>query len=500
MKGLFQVLNLYQFNETYLQFDSDDRGILEDLSEYFTFEVEGAKFMPAYKNKYWDGKIRLCNLRNQTLYKGLLLYIIKFCKDRNIHLNIDSELKYEKDSFSFDEFIDTLNLSITPYDFQIEAFKESVKRKRLTILSPTSSGKSFSIYLLIRYALYNYKDSDKKILITVPTIDLTSQLLDEFVDYDKSFNIRDHVHIVKGGEEKSTDKKTIISTWQSVYKESRDFYDQFMMIIADEAHQCKAESIKGIFEKSISTKYRFGFTGTLDGLQYNKLIIEGLCGPVYKTVSTKELMDREIVSELKIKCMKLNYDKDICKTVSKLSFQEEQKLIESLPQRNQFIKKIANNIDDDKNVLILALKIEHIKTLETIIKNDTKKDVYVVYGGTEAEQRENIRKLAGKKNGIIIIATYGVYSTGINIKNLQYIINAVGAKSTIRVLQSIGRGLRKDGKDNKITVIDIVDDFTYNKKQNYALKHFLERIGIYIKERFSYKIYNINIETNERVI
>jgi len=485
-------VNIYELNESYCTFDSDDRGILTELKEYFSFDVPNARFMPAYKNKMWDGKFYLANINTQRIYKGLIPYIKQFCIDREYDF-FDDHPESENINFDIEAFLSTINLPFSPYDFQVAAIKHSIEQGRATLLSPTASGKSLIIYCLIRFFMEKCKG---KILVCVPTIGLVTQLTQEFKDYDPTFDIEPHIHHIYQGQEKTSNKKIFLSTWQSVYKLTRKFFEQFDTIICDEAHTMSGESVKGIFEKSATTKYRFGLTGTLNGIEYNRLIIEGLCGPVYETTKTKELIKKHITSDLIVKCTVLKYPQKIREANKNMKYQDEMKFIVNHDPRNRFIAKLAKQIPD-KNMLILTAYRDHITLLKAELEL-VGKTVYVVTGDTPPEERERIRQLAEIENGIVILATFGVYSTGINIKNIQYLVFATGSKSLIRVLQSIGRGLRKDGKLNKLVVFDLIDDFSYisktgTKYTNTILKHFFERIKIYTDQQFEYKLHNINI-------
>lgn len=479
---------IYDVDHTYVQLDSSDRGILHNISDYFTFEVPNAKYMASYKAKRWDGKIRLLNGMSFKIYKGLLPYILSFLdeiEDVEVELEESLENNPEQNIIDMTKFYESLNLSLTPFDYQAEAVDHSIKEKRVTLISPTSSGKSLMIYCIIRFLL----NMDKKILLTVPNIGLVTQMVGDFKEYNGDWDVDGNVHQIYEGQDKNSDKPVYCSTWQSVYELGKSYFSQFDAILVDEAHGCSAESLKGILEKAPNAEYRIGFTGTLQETQCHRLVIEGLLGKARQIVDTKELTERGIVSKLKVNCAVLKYNDEIRGLNKKLSYQEEMKFIQDYTPRNDVIKGIINNIKG--NTLILTAYRSHIKILEKLFPDKT---VYVVHGGIDPKDREIIRKKVEKEDGVIVIATYGVYSTGVNVKNLQYVMFATGSKSQVRVLQSIGRGLRKDGKENKVILLDLVDDFAFKKKKNYILKHFFERIRIYENQSFEYKLVNVKLK------
>lgn len=493
-----EILHIYSVDETYVRLDGD-RNILLDVYDFFTFEVPNSAFNPLVKNRLWDGKIKLLNLDNLKIYKGLIPYIVKFAENKGWKLDIEESLK-DNNGFNINvkEFIKSLDIdkTIVPnaYDFQEESIEISLRDSRKTLVSPTSSGKSFIAYCLTRFF---FNMVPKKILICEPTIHLVNQMLVEFSAYSKSWDAEKFIHKIYEGQSKNTDKKIVITTWQSLYKESREYFNQFDVIICDECHTLKSSSIKGIFEKSTNTKYRYGLTGTLDNKQCHRLVIEGLTGPAKQVAKTKELIDRKIVSDLNIKCVLLKYNDSIRSDNKKMTYPEQIDFVVHYKPRNVMIATMVSCINKEENTLILTdyhEKKRHIEMLTNEIKKISDKKIVIVNGKTPADERESIRQYTEKNNGIVIIATYGVYSTGVNIKNLQNVICATNSKSQIKVLQSIGRGLRRDGKTNKITVYDIVDDFSYKGKKTYLLEHFLERVKIYIAEGFKYKISNISLK------
>lgn len=490
-------LIINKVNEVYLKVTCE-KHFAKELSEYFTFFVPGYQFVPAYRNRIWDGKIRLFDLRNNCLYIGLLSYLQLFCKERNYTFEIQDNLDVQ-DEFSVyhaQKFAESLNLEsagrpITANEHQIKAFIHVMQQRRALILSPTASGKSLIIYLIVRQLL-DYQNL--KGLIIVPTTSLVEQLYSDFSDY--GFDSQNNVHRIYQGKEKESTLPVIISTWQSLYKLPKEYFEQFDYIIGDEAHLFKAQSLTTILTSCTKAKYRIGLTGTLDGTKTHKLVLEGLFGEVEKVISTKELIDKGKLSNFDIKCLVIKHSDEDCLIMKDKTYQDEIKYLIENEQRNKFIKNLAVSLQ--KNTLVLYQMVDkHGKILYNLIK-DTKnigeRKVFFVHGGVEAEDREEIRKIMEIENDAIIVASFGTFSTGINIKNLHNIIFAMPTKSTIRTLQSIGRGLRQNEGKEVATLYDIADDLRYKKHMNFTLKHFIERTKIYNEEQFPFKIYKIGLK------
>ena len=487
-------LSANYLNDVYMRVNAD-AGISQELADFFTFKVPGYQFMPAYRNKMWDGNIRLYNRRNNTLYAGLIDYVKEFAETRDYDITIDPDLEIE-DSFSVkdaNDFIKELNPVHKPRDYQLQAFVKCVRSKRKLVLSPTASGKSFIIYLLTKW----YQSPT---LIIVPTISLVHQMKGDFIDYGCP---EDQIYTIQGGVDKQTDSNIVISTWQSIHKLPKTWFDRFDIVIGDEAHLYKAKSLTGILEKMPNTPFRFGFTGTLDGTHTHKLVLEGLFGSVHQVITTKELIEQKHLAEFKIKALILKYTDATRSDMKKKTYNEEIDFLMQCPERNNFIKNLALSLNG--NTLILYHQVDkHGKLLYNLIKQkvDEGRKVFFVHGGVDGQEREQIRAITEEEQDAIIVASYGTFSTGINIRRLHNVVFASPTKSRIRTLQSIGRGLRKGGGDKakgleakqQATLFDIADDLTWKTRVNYTLKHFLERMKYYTGEKFPYKVHNIEIK------
>jgi len=481
-----------------------EKHLAKELSEYFTFFVPGYQFVPAYRNKIWDGKIRLFNLQSYTLYLGLLPYLKEFCDEREYTYEFDDTRADLEDEFSIyqaQKFTDSLNLQsrgvpIEVREHQLNAFIHAMQSRRALLVSPTASGKSLIIYLLFRQLL-DYQDL--KGLIIVPTTSLVEQLYSDFKDYStkNGFDVEEHVHRIYQGKEKHTDKKLVISTWQSLYQLPKEYFEQYQYIIGDEAHLFKAQSLTNIMTSAVNTKYRIGLTGTLDGTKTHKLVLEGLFGTAEKVISTKELIDKKQLADFGIKCLILKHPDDVCEESKDWTYQQEIEYLIKSHDRNRFIRNLSVSLN--KNTLVLYQMVEkHGKILYNMIQEKANgRKVFFVHGGVEAEDRENIRAIMEKENDAIVVASFGTFSTGINIRNLHNIIFASPSKSRVRNLQSIGRGLRQSESKDKATLYDIADDLRHKKHMNFTLRHFVERVKIYTEEKFPFKIYNIGIKNGK---
>jgi superfamily II DNA or RNA helicase len=480
-----------------------DRGIAQELSEYFTFKVPGYQFMPAYKNKMWDGTIKLYNIYGEELYAGLDKYVKHFADERGYTVEFGENLaspanlsKEEIEKYVNDHLQPTYKDEILKaYEHQIDAIHHAINNNRCLLLSPTASGKSLIIYALLRYYM-DILPKDKKILVIVPTISLVTQMYEDFKEYsqaDDSFEVSRDCHPVFAGQKKISTSKIIISTWQSVYKMKKEYFDNFGAVFGDECHLFKSKSLTNIMTKLKTCPYRIGTTGTLDGTQTHKLVIEGLFGSVYNVIKTSELMEQDLLSQLSIDCILLKHKEEERKEMKRAKYFDELEWLVQNDARNNFIANMANKING--NTLILFQLVEkHGKHLQKLIKERCPNHkVFFVFGGTSAEDREEVRKLTEENNNAIIVASYGTFSTGISIRRLHNIIFASPSKSRIRVLQSIGRQLRKSKYKEKAKLYDIGDDLTWKSWTNHTLKHFVERIKIYNKEKFDYKTIKINL-------
>ena len=480
---------------------TSDSGIAQELNEFFSFYVPGYKFMPAFRNRMWDGKIRLFALRDRTLPAGLFYHLKEFSENRGYILESEKTNYGDPDDRNIitrddlELFLNNLNLPFPLRDYQYQCVGEAITRKRAILLSPTGSGKSFIIYNIIRYWLQRLTDGTSypkagRVLIIVPTTSLVEQMHNDFIQYGWSENA---LHKIYSGKDKNNvDAACVITTWQSVHRLQKDWFQQFGCVIGDECHGFKSKSLMSIMNKCTEAEYRFGTTGTLDGSQTHELVLQGLFGKTYRVTTTKQLQDNNTLAELSIRRLVLNYPEQVKKEFGKQTYQDEIDFIVSHEKRNNFIRNLA--LDLEGNTLVLYNYVEkHGKPLYNMIKDkaDENRKIFFVSGDVATSDREAIRGIVEKMSNSITVASLGTFSTGINIKNLHNIIFASPSKSQIRVLQSIGRGLRKS--DRKTMLYDISDDISWGQRKNFSLIHSWERAKIYEKEQFETKKITVDL-------
>lgn len=475
---------------------SGPQGIIKDIAKCFEFRPEGYLFMPSYKVGAWDGIIRPVNAFTGEFKKGLINEVLRTAEslghDIQLHEKDFSYLDEEIKLTSIDNISNGKGSLIEPYDYQTAGAQHVLDTKRCIITSPTGSGKSLLQYLLVKSLIEHGK---KKILILVPTVGLVSQLKSDFKEYaelDESIDVDSLIHSISSGSEKDDhSKKVYISTWQSVYAiKDNTYFEKFDVVFVDECHKAKGKSLVSILEKSKNATIKAGFTGTLEESKLHKTTLIGLFGDEYNTSSIDDLMQRGILSKLLVRSIILKHKAN----VPFLEYKDELDYLVTHPKRNKIIMELATRQKGNTLILFQLVK-SHGKPLYEKMKEEyPDKDIYLVYGGIKPEERERIRKELETKDNAIILASYQTFQEGINIKKLHNVIFASPSKSRIRVFQSLGRGLRTHSSKAEATLYDIADDLRGTKKtMNHTLKHFKERLEMYIQEDFKIKFTELEL-------
>lgn len=473
-------------NESYIRPVCSD-AFRRELSDHFTFVVPNHQYTPSFKFGAWDGKIRLLN-SNGTIYAGLIGNLVDYCTRHSVECTIDPKLNQNEFSLvEAQQFVDSLDLKYAPREHQLQAFVTAVRNNRALLISPTASGKSLIIMLLCKY----YQGRK---LIVVPTINLVNQLSDDMSNYDLTGDISSKIFKIKAGVPKDNiQSEIVVSTWQSICKLPKSWFDQFDVVIGDEAHRFAAKSLVRIMTNLPDCKYRFGLTGTLDDSHINELVLTGLFGPKKVITTTKEMIDKGYNAALKIKAILLAYPPGERKSVCKASYNDEKAWLFANPKRNNFIVNLALSLKGNTLVLFNRNEGHGLPLFETI-KAKSERPCYLVYGKIDGDDREDIRKIVNSHTSSITVASAGTFSTGVDIPNLNNVILAFPTKARVTILQSIGRSLRISDTKTCCTVYDIADDLSSKKWQNTTLKHYVQRVKIYISEEFEFKQYNVEIK------
>jgi len=496
-----EKVTLSKIDETWMKIDTSDSGIIYELAEHFKFEIPNLRFHPKVKAKIWDGIIRQVDVRRKRTYLGLATQMIEYCKSMEYDVElIGVNEKTDATPEEVHKFVQSLNIHsrnepIEVRDYQLLAIYQCLKDKRHIIQSPTGSGKSVQIYTIIRYLL----EQDKRILLVVPNISLVNQMLSDFKDYSSEveWSADDNVHLIFSGQTKETKKNVICSTWQSLQTKSKipdEWFQQFDCVIVDEVHGAKSTELTAILEKCSNAQYKFGFTGSLDKCITHKQQIYALFGDTTKVATTRDLIDKGQLSDIKIKTFLLKYAPETKKAMHKSVYKKEMDFLVAHSRRNKFISKLA--LATTGNTLILFQYVDtHGKILYDMIKElAPDREVHFIYGGVDGDDREEIRNLTESGENVIIVASVGTMAVGVNIRRLHNVIFASPTKSFIRVIQSIGRGLRVAKDKTHMKLFDVADDLRHAGRKNHTFNHYAERLKFYSEEQFPYTITEIEIE------
>jgi superfamily II DNA or RNA helicase len=399
-----------KYDEVFMKVTSDP-GTRQEIMQYFSFRPPGYQFVPAYKNKVWDGYIRLYNPMRPLLYAGLLEYVKKFCEDRGYNIVIPDEMQPRTDvpDDYVEELAAEIKAKLKPRDYQIEYVLNALRGNRSLSLSPTSSGKSFIIYLIQQHYWRAFR---YRTLIIVPTISLVHQMAGDFMDYgcDPS-----EIYRIQGGVDKNTSASITVSTWQSLIKQPKEWFDQFKVVLGDEAHLFQAKSLTTIMEKLTDAPFRHGFTGTISSeSKVHRLVLEGVFGPVRRYVTTKELMDEGTVADFKVKALVLSHNPETRKLFAQAikplkktqRYAAERTFLFNHDKRNLFIRNLVWSLEGQNNLILFDQIENHGKIIEPLLRREDRV-LHFIHGGVSGEAREEVRKIVENDNTIKIKLYFG---------------------------------------------------------------------------------------------
>lgn len=480
-------LNIAKVDNIFARVTTNHPKIFTELYNFLSVYADNYRFMPKYKMGMWDGKIYFMQ-KNGVFPIGLLKYVYRYVKQDGLDITIDKELTFK---YTIDDFAEVTErwlgeneegVTWVPYNHQIEGALKGLTYNRCILEHATSAGKSLTMALMLMYHLITNKSN--KCLVLVPSTGLIEQLSNDFVSYGVP---KEKIGKFYAGQ-KDRNQEIIISTWQSMCRQ-KELIKEFDMILADECHGLKGNVVRSVAENAINAKTRIGCTGTLPDSKVDKMRIEGALGPVVHKITARELIDAGHASDILIKVAYILHKPEIKKLMKGMPYDEETKFLENYEPRNKVIRYIVNKHHNvDHNCLILVDHHDHIDNLKELFSNMSDDiHVFVVTGKTKPSERERIRNFVNKNKKCVIIATYGVFAVGISIKRLHAVIFGSAGKSKIRILQSIGRGLRLHREKLRLTLYDIGDNLKYSNK------HLQKRIDIFTKSMFDINVDEIDM-------
>lgn len=506
------MIKVTKLDEVYLSLEADfstssfetDIKQLEKIDSYFSTYAENFQHNYEYLSGKWDGMTRFLKKVKYGTYLfpiGLLDNLIAFVDINNIELDIRFDVSdiYTNSTVDWNKLTPLLNTPSYFEDrpYQKQYVEEFFKTGRGCILSPTGSGKSSIIYMVVKNLLFFHLSPEEKILIVVPTVDLITQLYDEFIENGFD-NIDDYVYMISAGIKKVFEKQITIVTWQSLQHMNSDVFSQFSALIVDECHgvSSTAEKLSYISHWCVNARFRLGTTGTTPDKKLDELTMVSYLGPLIKIVSTKDLIDMGYLTSLSIKSVILNWKKRGGFDIE--DFQKEYEAIVNCKERMVVLLELCKTLykrNPDTSIVVLGKRTEHLKELyEYMIKHDPSIKAYLVTGkDTKKKARYDIYDTLRQEGGIFF-ATEKIAGTGLNIKNISHVILSTPLKSKVTILQAIGRGVRKHDKKRCLEVFDFIDKIPFqNKKVNFSYKWVQKKENIYTNECFTNKFYILDL-------
>jgi superfamily II DNA or RNA helicase len=455
---------------------------LSNIKERFSVKNPGARF-----NKY-------ARFMPQRIYAitpngycgvGLVPEIIKYLNSLDIPFDIilNTEFVQLVMELNFANTVtDVLQSGVYQLrDYQQEAITKALRRGYGIIELATGGGKTFIIANLI-YTVMQLIDKKEKVLIVVPDIGLVEQTYKDFVSYNFPM---EKVTKWSGNNEINLDAQVIIANMGILQSEKSDlsWFKEVGLLIVDECHKLRrGNKVNKLIDK-IPTLRRFGFTGTLPESDIDVWNINNFIGPVIFKKTTTDLREAaggEYIANAQALAIHVEYGfkPDYTAVSASQRYLTELDFIHNNNFRSKVIRNVVNRLNN--NVLILVDHIAHGTNMYDSLKDIEGKQVYFIQGSVELEERRGIQALMERDNNVVCIAISKIFSTGISIKNIHYIVFAAGGKSKIKTLQSIGRGLRTHENKDVLTIIDVVDELIYGSKHFDKRKEFydLEKIKI----------------------
>ena len=482
------MIKFNKYNEIYSVINTDSY-TKSKLVRLFRIHEPSYYFNPKYKLGLWDGK-RAIYTGGNYIFNGLIPFVQKFAKSEGIEVEDNTDVL----SLRSNEYEPDYPLPFKPREYQLLALQRCIEYGKCVVSSPTSSGKSLMIYMLVRYMLEHKRDKNK-ICVIVPSKVLVKQMYDDFVEYSKKckWPVENYCAKISSDYKKDFSKDVIITTYQSLIKCDSDFFSKFEGVILDECQGAqsytgeKAKQLHTILNQCINSRFRYGFTGTFPDEDLYKVTLLKYFVRKIEATNYNELLSNDWISDFNINVIKLNH------YVNKngRQYRDELNYIYEDKYRNEFIKKLL--LKNNKNQLLLFKEVKQhaMKMYRDLQEDERFKDKHIILldGDSKAKERDKVKEYIKDEDNVILLATYKLLGTGWSVNNLHHIIFAAPLKSKQTILQSIGRGLRLLKNSNKVCQIwDIVDKFLYN---NTLYVQWKEREKAYLQAKFKVQVFNI---------
>ena len=477
---------------------------IEQLKITLTKRIESWRWDPRVKKGWWDGKISYFH-RDMYVPAGLWQVVRDMCKEYKFELTING-LNEKFYKLNFDDFQAWVNVKfedhkLDPRPYQIQTAYNIIVNKCCLAELATSAGKSLILFIVLAYLLEF--EQTEKVLMIVPNVSLVVQATEDFYEYNRgSFDMNLEIQQIYGGSKLRKSSNVVIGTYQSLVKKKKEYFDVFTTVMIDETHKAKAHSIKSILEKCTEADRIFGVSGTIpkpDTL--DRLTLMAYTGPVIQKVMADQLIREGYISPVEVKILEMNYAPDSVRESFKFltRTEEDRKRLLSLEQNYTTQDTLRTNFITDtilkigKNQLVLFYRVDYGKLLHDTLRNKSTRRVFYIDGSTDKDLREEYKAQMEEGEGKILVASFGTFSTGINVKNLHYVSLTESFKSDVIIRQSIGRGLRKHETKDKLTILDFVDDFRFENFENYLYRHSKKRREIYDEQKFPYTVKSIDL-------
>ena len=476
-------------DECNIKFEGLDATTRRKLVQCVEFFLPYARHMPAYKLGRWSGKISFCDIGGRS-YLNLLDRLLPVVQSQGYDIEIE-DLR-STHAFEFDE-VDSTSYThilwpkghplagqpVEIKDHQVDLINTYLSNPTGINIAPTGSGKTV-ITAILSHKVEPYGRS----IVIVPTKDLVTQTEEDYINFGLEVG-------VFYGDRKEYGKKHTICTWQSLESLSKraragstdtdleDFFEGVICVMVDEAHKAKADVLRKILSgPARHVPIRWGLTGTMPEEEFERVSIVAAVGPVIDRVEVRELQEKGILAKLHINVLQLA---DLGESAFS-NYQAELKWLTTSRARLQLISQKIQEIAKTGNTLILVDRVETGEILETMIPNSI-----FVSGKMKSKDRKEEYREVQEVNDKVIIATFGVASTGINIVRIFNLVLFEPGKSFVRVIQSIGRGIRVAPDKDFVNVYDVCSTSKFSKRHLAKRKKFYDETGYpYTVEKVKY--------------